>query len=234
MTFRPLAVLGLAGLCLTLAACQTTPASTSTPTTTCGFAAVQTANDLRMSCTISGSLPNTRVDPANAGSTSCNATSFSVFGQTVSTTLLAIYGQNGDDGPARVRVGVNLGPGTHAGRMGKSAGNDCDATFGPIANIGTTFGGTYIALVDKGQQPMCVFQSRLDLSTFNQTLSAGLSADVSGVTRESTSDALQKRLDLEIATQVNKLLQPASVPLPESAAQRNGRCRDGFRTFVGS
>jgi hypothetical protein len=79
-----------------------------------------------------------------------------------------------------------------------------------------------------------VFQSRLTLGTFNQTLSATLSDDVSGASRESTRDALQKRIDLEVATQVNKLLQPTAAPLRESAMNRNGRCPDGFRTFVGS
>ncbi|RZI80111.1 MAG: hypothetical protein EOP38_23490 [Rubrivivax sp.] len=187
-----------------------------------------------MNCTIAGPLPNAQVDPVQAGSTACSATSFSVFGQSVSTGLAAIYGQNGDDNPARVRVGVTLGPGTHTGKIGKSAGNDCDAIFGPAAAISTTFGGSYVALVDKGQRPACVFQSRLTLSPFNQTLSAGLSADVSAVTRDSTRDALQKRIDLEIATQVNKLLQPASLPLPDATVNRMGRCPDGFRTFTGS
>jgi len=222
------------GACFAVSGCTTTAVSTSNPSTNCGFALAQAGAGLRLSCTVTGPIPDAQIDPAHPGSTGCSATSFSVFSQNISTGLLGIYGQNGDDSPARVRVGVTVGTGSHTGKIGKSAGNDCDATLGPMAMVKTSYAGTYVALVDKSQQPMCVFQSRLTLGTFNQTLSATLSDDVSGASRESTRDALQKRIDLEVATQVNKLLQPAAAPLRESAMNRNGRCPDGFRTFVGS
>lgn len=144
-----------------------------------------------------------------------------------------VHGQKGDEGPLRVRVGGRVGPGTHVGKIGKSAGNDCDAIVGPVANLVTHYGGTYVAMVDKAQRPVCVAQSRLILSTFTQKLSVGLSKDISGVTRESTTDAMQKRLDLEVATQVNRYLHPGKA-LPEAAMSRHGRCSDGFRTFVGN
>jgi hypothetical protein len=141
--------------------------------------------------------------------------------------MVAIYGENGDDGPARVRVGVTLGPGTHAGKIGKDNTLDNCATTSPPLDIMTNFAGNHVALVDKGQNPMCVFESRLVLSTFNQTLGVGVPVNISGMTKNSTQDALQKRIDLEVAKAVNGLLSPASV------VGASGRCND-WKAFTGN
>jgi hypothetical protein len=186
-----------------------------------------------MSCQLVDLLPDVQVDATHPGSAACSSTSYSVFKQSLSVPVRLIYGQKGDDGPLRVRVGGVLGPGMHSGKVGKSAGNDCDAIIGPVVGLHTRFGGDYVALVDKSQRPACVSQSSLVMSSFDQSLSAPLSVNVGGVAREMTSDALQKRLDLEVATQVNKYLQPSGRPLSEAAVNRSGRCPEGFRTFTG-
>jgi hypothetical protein len=102
-----------------------------------------------------------------------------------------------------------------------------------VVTLDTRFGGHYVALVDKAQRPACVSQSSLVLSSFNQTLSPSLTTNIADVARQMTNDALQKRLDLEVATQVNKYLQPAGRPLSEAVVNRNGRCPEGFRSLTG-
>ena len=77
----------------------TTPGNTNTappagtPTTTCCLSANQTTNGLSMTCTVTGPLPNMRVDPLVAGNPQCGINSWTVSGQTVSTPLVAIYGR---------------------------------------------------------------------------------------------------------------------------------------------
>lgn len=230
--------LSILGVCLTLAACSSAPlpapskAMLPPVNPTCGLT-TSSNGELGMSCVLTGALADTQVDVDRPGNTACSSDSFSLFKQSVSTPIWLVHGQKGEDGPLRVRVGGRVGPGTHAGKIGKSAGNDCDAIVGPVANLATQYGGAYVAMVDKTQRPVCVSQSRLILSAFTQKLSVGLSKDISDVTRESTTDAMQKQLDLEVATQVNRYLQPGKA-LPEAAVSRHGRCPDGFRTFVGN
>ena len=217
----------------------TTPGNTNTappagtPTTTCGLSANQTTNGLSMTCTVTGPLPNMRVDPLVAGNPQCGINSWTVSGQTVSTPLVAIYGQNGDDSNARVRLGVTLGPGTHAGSIAKDNTLDsCNSTVGPSFAISTTFAGNQISLVDKTRNPMCVFQSKLTLTSFTQTLTAGVPVNISGMTKQGTQDGLQKRIDLELAKAVNGLLN-AQAPLPANFASTNGRCSD-WQPFTGN
>lgn len=233
-------VLALVALCAALSACSSPKPKTSVPDANpkaalnpdCSLT-LDKSGARQISCPLFDSLPDMQADAAHPGSSACSATSFSVFKQTISTPLRLVYGQKGDDGPLQVRVGGVLGPGTHAGRVGKSAGNDCDATIGPVVNLDTRFSGSYVAVVDKSQRPACVAQSKLVPGSFEQTLSAPLKADIAGAIRGMSRDALQKRLDLEVATQVNKYLQPSGRPLAEAVVNRHGRCPEGFRTFTG-
>ncbi|MDI1260331.1 hypothetical protein [Aquabacterium sp.] len=230
--------IGVLGVCLTVAGCSSAPKSAPSQALlapvnpTCGLTTAS-SGELGLSCLLTGPLADTQVDAERPGNTACSSDSFLVFKQNISAPIWLVHGQKGDEGPLHVRVGGRVGPGTHAGKIGKSAGNDCDAIVGPVANLVTQYGGTYVAMVDKTQRPVCVSHSRLILSTFTQKLSVGLSKDISDVTRESTTDTLQKRLDLEVATQVNQYLHPGKA-LPEAAISRHGRCPDGFRTFVGN
>ena len=230
--------MGILGVCLTVAGCSSAPpaaprqAVLAPVNQTCGLT-TSSNGELGMSCLLTGALADTRVDAERPGNTACSGDSFSLFKQSISTPIWLVHGQKGDDGPLRVRVSGKLGPGTHAGKIGKSAGNDCDATVGPVASVVTQYGGTYVAMVDKTQRPVCVAQSRLTLSAFTQKLSVVLPKDIGGVTRESTTDAMQKRLDLEVAKQVNRYLQPGHA-LPDAVVSRHGRCPEGFRTFLGN
>lgn len=190
---------------------------------------------LRMACLLSDEIPDTQWDAARPGSMACGSTSYSVFRQSVAMALRLSQGQGQKDegGLARVRIDGTLGPGTHTGQVGKSTGNGCDATLGSVAVITTRYGGRYTAVVDRTQVPVCVSQSRLVLSTFEQTLSKALLVDLSQAGREATIDALQKRIDLEVATQANQHWRPSAPFLREVAVGRNGRCADGFRSLSG-
>lgn len=228
---------GMLGVCMAMVAgCSSSPKSeparerAASVNQTCALA-VADSGELGMSCLLQAELADTQVNVDRPGSVACHSDSFSLFKQTMSTPIWLVHGQKGDDGPLRVRVGGKLGPGTHVGKIGQSAGNDCDATVGPVATLTTQFGGTYVAMVDKTQRPVCVAQSRLSLSSLAQKQSVGLLKDIGGVTRESITDAVQKRLDLEVTTQVNRYLQPGKA-LPDAVVNRHGRCPEGFRTFV--
>lgn len=226
-----------AGICSLLAACSSAPpvapaAPAMVLNQDCAFTMTQ-SGDVGMACMLNAQIPDTQVDADHPGSTACSPSSFSVFRQDVNTALRLDYGVKGDDSPLRVRVGGALGPGTHSGKIGKSAGNDCDATLGTVAQISTRFGGDYAAMVDKTQRPMCISQSRLNLGSFNQNLSVVLPQDLGVVLRESARDVLQQRLDLEVATQANKLLLPGAGLLSGPLLSRHGRCPDGFRTLAG-
>jgi hypothetical protein len=203
--------------------------------TACGFSPNQTSNGLSLTCTVTGPVPNLRVDPLVAGNAPCGLNSWTIFEQTVNTPMVAIYGENGDDNNVRVRVGVTLGPGTHAGKMAKDNTRDnCNSTVGPVFAINTSYTGNHVALVDKSRSPMCIFQSRLVLSSFNQTLTAGVPLNISGMTRNGTQDALHKRIDLEIAKAVNGLLNSAAMPLSNEVVGRSGRCENDWHQFTGS
>ncbi|MGH6648838.1 hypothetical protein [Aquabacterium sp.] len=230
-------VLAIGAICAALAACSSRPPApalkpASALNQDCSLV-VAAGGERQINCRLAVQLPDTQVDAAHPGSVACSSTSFSVFKQALNLPIWLGYGQKGDDGPLRVRVGGTLGPGTHSAKVGQSAGNDCDATVGPVATLDARLGGRYVALVDQSQRPACVAQSSLVLSSFEQALSVPLSVNIAGVAREMTSDALQKRLDLEVATQVNKYLQPSARPLSDAVVSRNGRCPEGFRTFIG-
>jgi hypothetical protein len=215
--------------------CHPTPPSAGNTTTACAFSPNQTTNGLSLTCAVTGPLPNIRLDPFVSGNAGCGINSWTVSGQTVNTPMVAIYGQNGDDSNARVRVGVTLGPGTHTGNIAKDNKLDnCNTSVGPSFAITTSYAGTHVALVDKGRNPMCVFQSRLVLTSFNQTLAAGVPLDISGMTRKGTQDALQQRIDLEVAKAVNGLLNPSALPLSNEVVGRSGRCQNDWQPFTGN
>jgi hypothetical protein len=217
-----------------LPACTPTPTPGGGATTTgCGISPQQGGNGLGMDCTVTGGLPNMLIDPANSSNSSCALTSFSLFGQTVNAPIHVIYGENGDDNDARVRLGATINGATHSGSLAKSAVG-CGGTVGPVANVTTNFGGRHIALIDKGRSPMCVFQSRLDVMPFNQSISLGFNVDVSSVTESSVRRALERRMDLELATAVNRLLNPSADVTAAGFVNGAGRCPGDYQPFVGN
>lgn len=219
----------LLALTLVVVSCNPTPQPGGPVATGCAFAAAQNPNDLRLNCTVTGELPNLRIDPLVSGNAACGLNSWTIHTQTIDTPMTAIYGQNGDDSDARVRVGVTLGPGMHAGKMAKdNPADNCNTTVGPVFDINTNFTGTYVALVDKSKNPMCVFQSRLTLDTFTQTLTAGVPLDISGMTKDGTKDSVHKRIDLEVAKAVNRLLRP------NANVGASGRCANDWTPFTGN
>lgn len=159
--------------------------------------------------------------------------SWSVFGQTVQTPIVAVYGENNDDTNDRVRIGVDLGPGTHTGRLAKDNFLDsCASTVGPAFDVDTTFTGTHVAVVDKSRDPMCVFSSRLVLTEFTQDLQVGVPVDVGGTTRDGMRRSLERRLDLEVARAVNRYLNPSALPFDVDFEDDFGRCDNDWRPFV--
>jgi hypothetical protein len=226
-----------------LAACtpSSTPssnASASGPTPACTFAPVQTSNDVRMNCPVSGALANLMIDPAHPGSTACTRTTFSLFSQTMSANVAVIYGENGDENAERVRLGATISGGTHHGSLAKSAYPDCGSIVGPTVPVDTSFSGRHIALIDKSQTPACVFQSRLTLSMFNQTIGAGLTPlpglPVGAVTRSAVEDLVGKRLDLQLASSVAGLLHPGVNTSEPGFVGRSGRCANFYQAFTGN
>jgi hypothetical protein len=237
MKCNPWVVANLLGICGVLGGCSSAPKPAAKPPPLalqpdCAWAA-GAGGESQMACLLSDEIPDTQWDAAHPGSVACSSTSFSVFKQSLATPLRLSFGQKDDGGFMRVKITGTLGPGTHTGQVGQSAGNDCDATLGPVATISTRYGGSYTAVVDKSQVPACVLQSQLVLSTFEQTWSKVLPVDMRQVAREITSDALQKRLDLEVAVRANKYWRPSAPFLPEVVVGRNGRCAEGFRAFSG-
>jgi len=182
-----------------------------------------------MDCTISGALPNMLINPGDPSNTTCLPTSVLVFGQSISVPVTIILEENGDNR----RVGVRFSNGTHRGQLAKAAWPGCSAPFGPASTIATAFAGRHVALVDKEERPICVGRSRLNLSTYNQTISAGLALDVSNLTRAIVRDSIARRLDLEIARNLNAILQPSSNTREAGFVGRAGRCPTGYRPFTG-
>jgi hypothetical protein len=234
---RHLIALIVSGTLLLLASCQ--PITSNTPnapggtTQACAFQQDQSAG-LTMNCTITGPIANIRLDPGAPDNPGCSLLTWTVFGQTISAPITVIYGENNDENSERVRVGVSINNGTHSGSLAKDDPvSGCNQHIGPTFAVATSYAGTYTALVDKSQTPICVFQSRLNLPTYNQTLTAGIAANISELTRSSIQNSLQRRIDLEIATTVNGLLQPASVSNVAGATD-SGRCNNGWQAFSGN
>jgi hypothetical protein len=236
---RKTLVLSLIGTAF-LPACDRTATPGGGQTTTgCSFAGNQAASGLTIDCTVTGGLPNRLIDPTNPSSTGCGLASVSLFSQTLNVPVRLIYAENGDDNSGRVRVGAMIprvagqALATHAGSLAKAAVPDCNGITGPTVPLSTSFGGRHIAIVDKEQSPLCVFQSRLDLAPYNQTIGTGLTVNVSNATRDAVRDEMWRRLDLEIATAVNGLLAP-SANLGGAFQTNSGRCSNDWQAFVGN
>jgi hypothetical protein len=223
-------LLPLSALFFLVSCQQPTPNTPGGTTQACVFPQDQSAG-LTMNCNIAGPITNIRLDPGAPDNPGCSALTWTVFSQSISTPITVIYGENNDENEGRVRVGVRINNGTHNGSLAKDNPlSGCTTHTGPTFAVATGYAGTYAALVDKSQTPICVFESRIDLPTYNQTLTAGVAANISNLTKNQTRSALHRRIDLEIATTVNGLLQPASVPnVPGST--NSGRCNNGWREF---
>lgn len=215
--------------------CTPTPPPGDAVSAGCVFASNQTSTDLRMNCTVSGSPANVLIDPLNPENRSCGLTSFSLYDQDLAAPATFIWGENGDDGTARVRIGVIVDTSTHTARLAKSTGFSCESISGPVVDLSTTFSGRHVALVDKGQTPMCVFQSRYTGAAFTQTGTeslTGVGGDLSFATQVATENAIARQLDLEAARAVNRLLGLGS-SLDTAFENRSGRCPNDYRTFEG-
>jgi hypothetical protein len=226
-------IVSLAATALLPACDQTTTPGGGQPVAGCGFAANQGTTGLTMDCSVTGDLPNMRIDPVNSSASACGPLTFTLFSQTVNAPIRVIYGENGDDGANRVRLGATITGATQSGSLRKATGENCNSLTGPTFPVNTSFGGRHIALIDKGQTPHCVFESRLDLTPFNQTLGDGLPVEIGGVTQAAVRSALARRLDFELASAVNGLLA-RNADLSGDFARRSGRCPDGHREFVGN
>jgi len=211
--------------------------------TNCALSANQSSQELSVDCTITGALPNALLDPFNAANTACTPLSvtnpgsndlrdaglLTLSSQTLSAPATLIYGAQGDDNEGRVRIDINLGTSTHTAQLGKTP-PDCSV---PTANfaVTTTFAGTHVALVDKSQTPMCVFESRYTPTSFSQTIGPG-GPDAAVATRASTEAAIARQLDLQAARTVNGLLAP-NANLTGGFVSRSGRCDGDYQPFGG-
>lgn len=225
------------GACAALVGCSSAPKLVAAKPSTlplqpdCGWR-TGPGGESQMACLLADDIPDTQWDAKHLGSVACSPDSFSVFKQSMSAPLRLSHGPRDEDAFSQVRISGTLGPGTHQGQVGKSTGNDCDATVGSVAAISTRYGGgSYTAVVDKSQVPVCVRQSRLVLGGFEQTLSKALPVNLAQAGREATIDALQKRLDLEVAVRLNKHWRPSAPFLREVTVSRHGRCAEGFRSL---
>lgn len=221
---------------LTAAGCTPTPSPSGGVSAGCVFAPDQTSNELRMNCTITGTPANVLIDPINPENRACGLTSFSLYDQALTAPATFIWGEGGDDGQYRVRIGVVIGTSNHTAHLAKSSGLSCESIIGPVVNLATAFSGRHTALIDKGQIPMCVFQSLYTGATFTQTGTenlTGVGGDLSFATQKATEEAIAQQLDLEAARAVNRLLGYGS-SLDAAFDGRSGRCPNDYRPFDGN
>jgi len=221
---------------LVVTGCTPTPRPSNEVSAGCEFAPNQTSTDLRMNCTVTGTPANVLIDPINPKNSSCGLTSFSLYDQMLTSPATFIWGENDDDSDARVRIGIIVKASTHTAHLAKSTGNSCENISGPVVNLATSFSGKHVALIDKGQTPMCVFQSRYKGATFTQTGTEGITGiggNISFATQTATEDAIARQLDLEAARAVNRLLGLGS-SLDAAFEGRSGRCPNDYRTFEGN
>lgn len=204
-------------------------------TTDCNFGANQGEQGLALECTIEGDVADTFIDPLNSDNDECTAFDiadaglFTLFDQSLSVPVNMIYGAEGDENPGRVRIDVTLQGGSHDGQLGKTPPN-CGEP--PVHSaISTNFSGTQRTLIDKEASPMCVARSTYDPADFTQTLGDS-GPDIALATRNTTEDIIARRIDLEVATAVNKLLN-SGLDLPDEFVDRSGRCEEGYGAFDG-
>jgi hypothetical protein len=199
----------------------------------CSILPGQAGPGLTLACEIEGTPANALVNPVNPADSSCSLLSFTLFEQELTAEATLIYGENNEDWNDAVRIGAIIASGQHSGRLAKSAGAECGATLPPVVQVTTTFAGRHTAFVDKTANPMCVFRSRLDLSSFAQTVGVGLDVDVSLATRSGTETAIARQMDLEVARAVNGILNPSAV-FTTAFEGRAGRCLGDYEPFTGT
>jgi hypothetical protein len=223
------------GAILALAACKPAPqpGGGGQLQTACPLARDQTTQDLRGTCTATGSPANRLINPVS-GDSICRRESLAMFDQGISASATFIYGENGDDTPGRVRVGIQVADGaTHRGSLVKTAGADCASQTGPVAAIATDFAGRHVAIIDKERIPHCVFRSRFTRSNFAQTLTLGLPVDPSVATEQATVDEIERTLDLEAALAVNAFFGH-QLAIDDGFRGRAGRCENDWAPFTGN
>jgi hypothetical protein len=222
--------------CMTLAllsGCTETPEQPDAGVqSACSVVPGQAGPGLTLSCDIEGTPANALVNPVDPADSSCSLLSFTLFEQELAASATLIYGENNEDWNDAVRIGAVIPSGQHSGRLAKSAGAECGATLPPAVQVATTFAGRHTAYVNKEADPMCVFRSRLDLSSFAQTVGVGLDIDVSLATRAGTETAIARQMDLEVARAVNGILNPSAV-FTAAFEARAGRCLGDYEPFTG-
>lgn len=221
---------------------------TPSPSPECTPAANQTSVNLVYDCAITRNLPDVLIDPVDSSNTACTPVNLTnpqaneerdsrlltLSSQRFTAPALRFtYGTGGDDSASRVRVDISLGSGTtHTSRLGKTR-PDCSA---PSATVPVTMGiaGNHVALIDKTQTPMCVFESRYTPGTVTFSIGAGgpPGAAVPGATRRKIDGELAQALDLEAAQRINRILGAAS-EFDDAFVARSGRCADGYEPFDG-
>jgi hypothetical protein len=209
----------------------------------CALNPNQTGDGLLIDCTVTGSPDTMFVDPLDSRNTACtpfnpnplanppndlrDARLLTIFNQALNVPVQISYGENGDESPARVRIGFRVDPSTHTASVGKTP-TDCSlptATF-PLT---TQFSGRHVALIDRQQTPACVFQSAYTSATFTQTVGSG-GPDIGAASRSNIENAIARQLDLEAARVYNGLFQP-NADLDRAFERRAGRCEDDYERF---
>jgi hypothetical protein len=223
------AILALLGGCLAAAGCTPTPPPVA-PAIGCFFHGAPAGTGYAMDCAVGATLPDVHVDPVRGPG--CSLDSLRLSGQTMTVPIAVVYGDRDDDRPGRVRLGATIAGARHAATLARSSGIDCAGTAPPAVPVETRFGGRHVALIDKDQYPMCVFESRLDLDPFVQAIGPGLGVDAAAAVRASLRDALARRLDFELASAVNHLHLP-DANLESAFRTRSGRCPGDWREFTG-
>jgi hypothetical protein len=207
----------------------------------CALSPNQTGDGLQVDCTVTGSPDTLFVDPLDSRNTDCmplnpdvfanppndlrDARLFTIFNQTLNVPVRIIYGENGDESPSRVRIGIRVNPSTHNASVGKTP-PDCSLPTDTFP-LTTQFSGQHVALIDKQQTPACVFQSAYTTATFTQTVGSG-GPDIGAASRSRIENAIARQLDLEAARVHNRLLQP-DADLGGAFERRAGRCEDDYR-----
>lgn len=231
---RKTLILSLVGTAFLPACNPTTPQQGGTTSTGCTIPRNQARNGLNVDCDVTGGLPNRLIDPTNPANSGCGVASLRLSGQSINVPVRLIVGENGDENSGRIRVGAMIPKqtgdalATQSGTLRKAAVPDCAGDIGPAAPVATSFGGRHRAIVDKGQNPMCVFESRLDLNPYTQTIGPGFGPNVGAATRDIVRQELWARLDREIAVAINGLLNPNA-----NLNGFSGRCADGWSEFSG-
>ncbi len=215
------------------AGCQQLPDSDGGVATACDLPAAAAGGGTSSDCTMEGEPEAVLVNPLDPSDQSCGPFSVTLFNQSIEAQTTLILGENGFFDAGRIRVGVEIAPGsTHEGELAKAAGSACEATLPPAVAVTTSFGGRHVAIIDREPEPMCIYTSRLTLTSFSQSIELGLNLDVSEATRAGTEASIARQIDLEVAKAVNKLLAP-STEFDADFEARAGRCEDHYWPFTG-